>query len=277
MSASYYGANYNSYDPGFTEVFLWSGVVWVPYTIFLFYLFYEQLQAKRYPQYIILLFLALGTITRCAWFFGSSTGSKSELVYTVLNRLAILFQFTAMSMLILMWSRVVKIKSSGPTLTKSLLFDNEDPQARCIVGTLLAINMLTWLFVISTNIGAELKHSEKLYDANIVLLAALCFMEAITIFSVGLYTGLRISRELTPVYMTGGSGGSVSVSIQAKGTSRCSCFNEIYVFLRGIDKGEERLRMQNQVLRKLVILSSILSFFFLIRSFAFIYGTYIFM
>lgn len=94
-----------------TWIFFVSCLFWIPYTLFMFYLFHEHNVRKQYPQNFILLLFSLGCLCRCIWF-----GLYSDFGYynamQVLNRVSILFQFSAVSLLLLMWSRALKVSES---------------------------------------------------------------------------------------------------------------------------------------------------------------------
>lgn len=97
--------NWNVYS---TSVNFISGIIWIPYTMFLFYLFWEHHKREKFPQNLIMLLLAIGAIFRTVWFLGYRM-YQSALGFLIINRIAILLQFTALSVLILMWMRALKI------------------------------------------------------------------------------------------------------------------------------------------------------------------------
>lgn len=93
------------------EEFFYSGVVWVPWNLLLYFLFFEHYaRDMRNPQSQIILCIAMGATFRCIWFFlYSSYGNYIFML--VFNRVAILLQFTAVSILMLMWLRAVNISN----------------------------------------------------------------------------------------------------------------------------------------------------------------------
>jgi hypothetical protein len=97
--------NWNDYD---SSVCFVSGIIWIPYTLSLFYLFREHQLRKKYPQNVIVLLMAFGSCFRCVWFFFSKADSE-KIWMLVINRVAILLQFTALWILILMWYRALQI------------------------------------------------------------------------------------------------------------------------------------------------------------------------
>ena len=88
-------------------IFYISGFVWIPYTLFTWYLYWEHKSRNQYPQYFIIQFLAMGCTARTIWLFiyPYSNGVWMK----VLSRLAMLFQFSAISLLMLMWDRALKV------------------------------------------------------------------------------------------------------------------------------------------------------------------------
>ena len=100
--------NNPNYTGNITWIFFFSFLFWIPYTIFMFYLFYEHNIRKQYPQDFIILLFAVGCLCRCLW-FGLYSDFGHYNAMQVLNRVAILFQFSAISLLLLMWSRALKV------------------------------------------------------------------------------------------------------------------------------------------------------------------------
>ena len=94
---------------GYFLVYFISGAIWIPFTILICCLFIEQLFAQRYPQYIVMFFLAVGCSLRCIWFWISAFNDVDTSDNLIVDRLAILFQFSAVSCLILMWGRILKV------------------------------------------------------------------------------------------------------------------------------------------------------------------------
>ena len=190
--------------------------------------------------------------------------------------MAILFQFAAMSLLILMVSRVVKSKAAS-TNPSWFRLDN-DNRSNMIIMSIIVVNFIVWCLTIITVVAATKRNSAKIYNTDIVLLASVCFLEATMIFFVGLFTGLRISRELSPIYTSRRQNGGINPA-QPAVQHQCNCSSlcqDLRSFMRGGQHGEEKLQMQSQILRQLVIMSSVVSLFFLIRSLCFIYSTYLY-
>ena len=77
----------------------------------MFYLYHEHKSRNQYPQYFILQLLAMGCFVRCVWFF-LAPSYKTAISMQILNRLAILFQFSAISLLMLMWDRALKVTNN---------------------------------------------------------------------------------------------------------------------------------------------------------------------
>jgi len=102
------------------KIFFSSGVIWLVWSGFLLLLYAEQKKFSRYPHTFIMQCLFLHTLLRTIFFFGEVyRGDKGSMIYTsgwsyamyVINRFSILLQFTAISFLILMWSRALKVSS----------------------------------------------------------------------------------------------------------------------------------------------------------------------
>ena len=93
-----------------TWIFFCTAIIWIFYTILMFYVFYEHQQRRQYPQNLIIFLLALGSLCRCIW-FGFYVDYGETVLFQVLNRIAILLQFSAISLLLLMWSRALKVSS----------------------------------------------------------------------------------------------------------------------------------------------------------------------
>lgn len=106
-----------------------SGVLWIPYTLFLVYLFYEHHKREKFPQNLIMLLLAVGAAFRTVWFLGCRL-YQTTIGFLVINRIAILLQFSALAVLILMWMRALKITQIAYTKQPSSLL----PPSSSFVG-----------------------------------------------------------------------------------------------------------------------------------------------
>eukprot|EP01031_Cornospumella_fuschlensis_P036819 gene36819-44663_t len=100
----------NHYTGYNNQVYLYSGVVWVPYCFLLLYLFFEHRNRHKFPQDLILFLLFTSAVIRCIWYFCYAPFG-TYITFIVLNRLAILFQFAAVSVLMTMWARALTITS----------------------------------------------------------------------------------------------------------------------------------------------------------------------
>lgn len=280
-----------------------SGLIWIPYSLLFLYLFHEQYSRRRFPQYLIILSLACGCMLRCFWFVGSDE-FKSSIPLIFINRVAILFQFTGVSLLLMMWLRILKVSvqastansfssspalgsqpsvmpSSNPSssvfsspsivpefLIRSKLVEPSIWTAHLIVA--IVVNIIVWVFIILT-IALSLTIYSEFYNINILLVAILCFLEGVFILGVGINTGMRISQELSPVFLTW----RLTPQVQKTRYMRLrAAFSGIYYFLFE-SSHQSRLHGQSLAVRKLVIVSSIISFFFLCRSLAFAYRIFI--
>jgi hypothetical protein len=88
--------------------FIDSGYIWIPYVLLLIYLYSEHIARGRNLQSTIILLITIGAVLRCIWFI-LAPDYAAEIGMVFINRLAILMQFSSISILILMWSRAIKI------------------------------------------------------------------------------------------------------------------------------------------------------------------------
>jgi hypothetical protein len=289
-------------------IMLISGVVWIPYCLLMLYLFYEQFKYRRFPQYIIIFCLFLGNCFRCIWFLAFES-THNELGMAFINRIGILFQFTALTLLLMMWSRVLRVSnrshsnlaemtaklkisapeppttdaitpasslqngasSPPPTSKISQEFESASKSVNYILWVTVMVNIIVWFIVLLT-IGVSTGRS--FYNINITMLAGVCFFEGMIIMIVGISTGLRISRELSPVFI------SWRLGTQEAQKTRCMRLYEFMVeiyslFFAQSSNRSHRLHAQAEAIQRLVLVSSIIAFFFFIRSFAFLYLLYI--
>lgn len=228
--------------------FFVSAIVWVPYTALLFYLFSEHYTRSRNLQSNILLLLASGSVFRCAWFFIDDKvwWITSEIV----NRIALLLQFSGLSLLMLMWTRAIAIskmtdiafQESGGTETNSMengrdavLVDRlklrlqryqEATQAvmnkltsmnsfqHYIIITVL-VNVVVWGFVL----GSLAEQTEMWYDINIIAISVACVVVAVGTLFVGLWVSTALHVTLSPVYISNSS----NATYNKEQVSRCVC------------------------------------------------------
>jgi len=88
--------------------FVESGYIWIPYVLLLIYLYSEHIARGRNLQSNIILLITIGAVLRCIWFI-LAPQYAAQIGMVFINRLAILMQFSSISILILMWSRAIKI------------------------------------------------------------------------------------------------------------------------------------------------------------------------
>ena len=277
-------------------IMLLSGLVWIPYSLLMLYLFIEQYRFKRFPQHAINLCLFLGCCCRTIWFFGYEDLRATEaLVY--LNRIAILLQFSALSILMMMWSRVLRVSNNSVNNSSSQFNINNPANLKAgasksesqlnsptheltdtglvahnyLTATIIA-NVVVWLFVI-VSIALSFKVYPALYNVNIIILATVCLLEGVSIFCIGVNTGMRISRELAPVYPSW----SKENLIQKSQCQKIKDFGyEFYlVFFAQSMSSTHRLHAQAEAIYRLLLVSSVIAFFFLVRFFSFIYLLFI--
>lgn len=96
------------YGTTINNQFIGSGYFWIPYVLLLVYLYSEHIARGRNLQSSIILLITIGAVLRCIWFI-LAPGYIAEIGMLFINRLAILMQFSSISILILMWSRAIKI------------------------------------------------------------------------------------------------------------------------------------------------------------------------
>lgn len=219
-----------------------SGVLWVPYTFFLFYLFYEHHVREKFPQNMIMLLLAMGSVVRTVWLFGAHAYQPS-IPFLILNRLAILLQFTALAVLILMWLRALQItkiayaKQNTESTTAALSFHSPQlvrvdshhseysnsghlsrpSEHRSSMHALMFREVETrhrkvvkyagvFIFciwvVILVSLIGDVQVGHTDYDANVIMISSLCLMEAVFTLVVGLRTAVILQKELAPVFLT---------------------------------------------------------------------------
>ena len=287
-----------------------TAVVWIPYSFLLFYLFREHLARSRNLQSNILLFLTAGTIFRCAWFWVA--GNIYYRVAEVLNRIALLLQFSGLSLLMLMWSRAIAISKMTDIAYQenhaeeaalengrdASMFDtrlqryqnaaqevmskltNMNTFQSYIVITVI-VNFIVWAFVL----GSLASNTYLWYDINIIGISIACLLVAVGTLYVGLRVSIALHVALKPVYLS--SGGTPGYSQEQ--TPRCVCMGQygarcehllgccglcsLYAFIFDYQQSDTRqgLQMQREVLKVILSVSTITSFFFLVRSLCFMY------
>eukprot|EP01038_Epipyxis_sp_PR26KG_P013841 gene13841-18564_t len=275
----------------------------------------------------------------------------------IINRLAILMQFSAVSVLLLMWSRVLKISrladklkaastqdTGNPRNTRTNSTGNSssnsaaDPSSIGTISTPLHIHVVDPyhqpVFPQSPNAIAETTSQELIrrkiesrqkryvrlvillnlivyglilgslavenkpttnpspnfdwYDVNIMMLSLLCMLEAVMVLFVGVRTALKISNELSPVYMTSNSNFDHHHQSNNVGDlyhiqdyfTTCFGLSRLWYFLIRSDHSRLSayrggLQVQKEVLRTLLSVSAIACLFFVIRSFGFMYRPWI--
>lgn len=211
-----------------------SGIFWIPYIILLFYLYKEHYSRGRNLQGHIILLLSFGAIFRCVWYWIYPFYGKYTYVLAI-NRIAILLQFSAVTLLVLMWCRALKIskwtdkeyknlsknkiimnnnsndgaldhhKNDNKYYIDSLRTANENAmkkttsQNKFLIYQIIVIiiNLIAWGLVLGT-IGTY----GFWYDFNIISIS----MAFAIIAFITLIAGLRISKSLhlslLPVYIS---------------------------------------------------------------------------
>ena len=275
--------------PTYRQAEFTAGIIWIFLIILLLYCYHEQIMLQRFPHHVISLLLVLMSIARCIWFFLQSIGfpSKSDLnsLDTVLNRVAILIQFSSLLLLILMWGRILKPTSKEITNSLSTsngsvnvatindveIIDNvaidDAPNYTLWRRVFIVINFIVWAFILLTlPLGIyDSDVNEVIYNLNIILLSSLCSFEAICVLIAGIAISLQLSKELTPTFS---SGAPIS---RLRSVSVVKSYLTILSFLKKTHSHNVGLECQRIVMRKLLCVASITSVFFFVRSILFIY------
>jgi hypothetical protein len=282
---------------GYTEeVNFISGFLWIP-LIFLFaYLFYEHQVRKKFPQNVILFLLLVNTVLRCIWYF-LSIDLRNEVYTFVINRTAILVQFTAVSLLMLMWLRALQITrlaydlshrhheqhqnaqrgiQSAPVDEATIRWEAEKKE-KFRIRVAIFCNVTVWCFILGT-CAAALRNYDW-YDANIILISILCLLEAVITLAIGLKTSLMLQRELAPVFLANNNNNltndtkSKNMGCLQSTKELCGCSDLYSLYLLFFSKTESALglQLQRDVLKTLLNVTLVVFVFFLIRSFSFMY------
>lgn len=275
--------------PTFRQAEFVAGIIWIFLVLVLIYLYYEQRKCQRFPHHVISLLLIMMSVARCIWFFLQSMGYANDgdinSLDTVLNRIAILLQFTSLFLLILMWGRILKPTSKAinnslstvsgganmTTINDIEVIDNlvleEAPNYQFWWRVFIGSNFVVWAFILLTLPLTVYNRNtnETIYNLNIILLSSLCSIEAICILIAGIVISLQLSRELTPTFS---SGAPIS---RLRSVSVVKSYLNISSFLKRSHPQNLGLECQRIVMRKLLGVSSITSVLFFVRSILFIY------
>lgn len=98
----------SDFSPAQTLFFLIAGIIWIPFALVLLYGFYESFHQKLYPQYIIIAFFFISAVCRCLWFFLRPFQTVDVIGVRVLSRIAMVAEFSGVSLLVLLWSRSLR-------------------------------------------------------------------------------------------------------------------------------------------------------------------------
>lgn len=223
-----------------------SAIVWVPYSFLLFYLFREHYSRSRNMQSNILLFLACGSVFRCVWFW---IDTNVYYVYSeVINRIALLLQFSGISLLMLMWSRAIAISKMTDVAynesadahtvengrdtvmvdSRTLRIQRYQEATQAVMSKLsnmnrfqhyivfaVIVNIAVWAFVL-----CSLSSTTYLwYNINIIAISVACMVAALGTLLVGLWVSIALHVALSPVYVS--SGGSATYNQEQK--LKCVC------------------------------------------------------
>ncbi len=225
----------------------------------------------------------------------------------VFNRVAILAQFSALSILMLMWIRALEITSLADQMARSstraeggdshsqktgsqrgtmtsserwrsvkhshneaLLRLEAEKKQQIYIRLCLGVNVIVWVLVL----GSLAKNSDQWYDINILAISSLCWVEACITLVIGLRTALALQRELAPTTITNAdlNVNQYRVETGLKGWARCmcSCVSPFYRLFFSRDDSQYGLQIQRDVVKTIVGVSVIVFIFFLLRSLAFL-------
>jgi hypothetical protein len=205
-----------------------SAIVWIPYTFLEFYLFREHLSRSRNLQSNILFFLAAGSVFRCAWFWVDK--NVDYVLSEIINRIALLLQFSGISLLMLMWSRAIAISRMTDAAynesEKANAVENgrdtvlEDQRGvrlqryreamqtvmtkltgmstfQNYIAVTVIVNIIVWGFVL----GSLANTSDLWYNINIIGISMASLLAAVGTLAVGLWVSVALHSALTPVYV----------------------------------------------------------------------------
>lgn len=297
------------YGETITWIYFVSALLWVPYTFYLFYCFWQSRKRNLFPQAFIHFLLAMGTAVRCIWFYLAAYYVGSPGIDT-LNRIAILLQFSAVTLVMLMWSRAFKMaeindgnrRSRQPSsLGRSGTGHGLAPLAHGSTNGMsssgmnalgankvieaqrlrmvaqhhvmlqrkficLALNFIVWFVILFTLLyHFSYSHMTLLYQSSEVFLSCCCLFVSIGILVIGMNNYNRIRSELQPVYVLAGTKEETK-----------HVFTAFLRFLLGyLDiANEHTLQAQTQILRTICKVSIVVSVFYAIRAFLYIWTIY---
>ena len=104
--------NVSIYNNEVTWCFFISFIVWFPFICYLWSHCWDHRNKNHYPHTYIVGLLAFGSTLRCIWFYVTSSVGHT-LGWEVINRIATLSQFSAMTLLLLMWSKALKVDDTN--------------------------------------------------------------------------------------------------------------------------------------------------------------------
>ena len=222
----------------FSVEILASAIIWIPYTLLLLYLFFEHYRRSRNLQSQILFLLFMGSAFRCSWFW-FYFAYVHYIVAEVVNRIALLFQFSGLTVLMLMWIRAISIAKLTDTaynetsknliaLSKATVAVGVKDKAirsqerrnrvqryheasQAVLTKIAADNLFRRFYFITAvaNLAvwvfvlASLSDDSELwYDINIIGLGLVCLIIAISTLFVGVRVSLALHVALSPVYMS---------------------------------------------------------------------------
>ena len=131
-------------------------------------------------------------------------------------------------------------------------------------------NFVAWFFVLFTIIyHFNASNNSTLYNLNEIILVLLDLVTSGGIFYIGLRNYIRIKDELSPVYVT-------TARVSDSSDSKANVISSIKSFILGhLDlSGKHTLKAQTQILRTILKVSLIVSVFYLIRAFVFLWKVF---
>jgi hypothetical protein len=143
------------------------------------------------------------------------------------------------------------------------------------------VNVAVWGFVLCSLADT----SYLWYNINIISISMACLIAALGTLFVGLWVSVALHSALTPVYVA--NAGSTTYTTDQR--LRCVCMGKygarceyamglcglcsLYAFIFNYNQSDTRqgLQMQREVLKVILSVSTITSFFFVLRSLCFMY------
>lgn len=267
------------------------GVICLFITILLYHCLYEHQMRERYPQNVISLLLALGMTFRTIWWFGSPAYPDLP-GFWVLNRFAILCQFSSMTYLLLMWVRSMIIFVD--TITESKLIKQSSVTDMYKQHNQIAalrqqstevkaattkyyrftfiVNVFFWAALIAT-VPFMIQNNKLgyiIFDLNILAIATSSLLIAVCFYVISIRLTLKVYRNVC---------GTPEEQIESPNCAEkiIECFKSVPTTWRIVNFDENdplidaQDKNQRRVLRSIMRVSLALTTLFFIRCICFMY------